>query len=67
MEVSDLLHAPVSLPSRGKSPRYPLNSKLGGSMWKSERCGEDKYFVLLPGVSMPDELSRCSNKLYVNV
>jgi hypothetical protein len=28
--------------SRGKSPRYPLDRRLGGSQSRSGRCGEEK-------------------------
>jgi hypothetical protein len=41
MEVNDQLHAPASFP-RGKSPRYPLDRRLGGAQNRSEWSGEEK-------------------------
>jgi hypothetical protein len=35
------LHAPAALP-RGKSPRYPLDRRLGGAQSQSGRFGEEK-------------------------
>jgi hypothetical protein len=32
----------VSFTSRGKRPRYPLNSRLGGPQSRSRRCGEER-------------------------
>jgi hypothetical protein len=43
LEVNDQLHAPVALP-RGKSPRYPLDRRLGGPQNRSRCCGEEKSF-----------------------
>jgi hypothetical protein len=39
--VSDQFHAPATLP-REKSPRYPLDRKLGGPQSRSGRRGEEK-------------------------
>jgi hypothetical protein len=36
---------PLSLYSRGKSPRYPLDERLGGPQSRSGRCGEENSFV----------------------
>jgi hypothetical protein len=47
MEVSIQLQAHVLRP--GKSPRYPLDRKLGGPQVQSARCGEKKIF-LVPGI-----------------
>jgi hypothetical protein len=33
---------------RGKSPRYPLDRRLGGPQSRSGRCGEDKNLLRLP-------------------
>jgi hypothetical protein len=41
MEVSGQLHAPAALLT-GKSPRYPLDKKLGGPQSRSERGDEEK-------------------------
>jgi hypothetical protein len=41
MEVSGQLHAPAALP-QGKSPRYPLDRRLGGPQSRSGRGGEEK-------------------------
>jgi len=41
MVVSGQLHAPGCL-SRGKSPHYPLNRRLGGPQSQSERGGEEE-------------------------
>jgi hypothetical protein len=48
MEVSGQLHAPAALPW-GKSPRYPLDRRLGGPQRGSGRCGEEKNLAL-PGI-----------------
>jgi hypothetical protein len=40
--VSGQLHALAALPSGGKCPRYPLDSRLGGPQSRSGRCGEEK-------------------------
>jgi hypothetical protein len=39
LEVSGQLHAPAALP-RGKSPRYPLDRRLGGPQSRSGRSLE---------------------------
>jgi hypothetical protein len=49
MEASGQLHAPVVLPSE-KIPRYPLDRRLGGRQSRSERCGEKKNLLPLPGI-----------------
>jgi len=41
MEVSGQLHAPAALPP-GKSPRYPLDRRLGGPPSQSRRGDEEK-------------------------
>jgi hypothetical protein len=41
MEVSGQLHTPAALP-QGKSLRYPLYRRLGGSQSRSGRGGEEK-------------------------
>jgi hypothetical protein len=48
MEVSGQLHAPDALPP-WKSPRYPLDRRLGGAQRRSGRCGEETNFAL-PGI-----------------
>jgi hypothetical protein len=48
MEVVGQPHVPASLRS-GKKLRYSLNKSLGGFGSWSERCGEEKYILLLPG------------------
>jgi hypothetical protein len=50
---------------RGKSPRFPLDGRLGGPQSRSGRCWEEK--ILDPtGTRTPDPLSRpaCSQSLY---
>jgi hypothetical protein len=47
---------PLPLYPRGKSPRYPLDRKLGGPQSRSGRCGEEKNLALPeiePGPSSP--------------
>jgi hypothetical protein len=41
---------PRSLYSRGKSPRYPLDRRLGQPQSRSGRCGVDKNILTLPGI-----------------
>jgi hypothetical protein len=41
MELSGQFHAPAAL-SRGKSPRYPLDRRLGGPQSRSGRGGEEE-------------------------
>jgi len=41
MELTGQLHGPAALP-RGKSPRYPLDRRLGGPQSRSGRGGEVK-------------------------
>jgi hypothetical protein len=47
---------------REKSPRYPLDRRLGGHQSRSGGCGDDKNHLNLPGieqsVAIPTELSR---------
>jgi hypothetical protein len=45
MEVSGQLHATAAFPS-GKSPRYPLDRRVGGLQSLSGRCGEEKDVAL---------------------
>jgi hypothetical protein len=47
MLVSCQLHTPAALP-RGKSPRYPLDRRLGGPQSWSGRCDEKN--LALPGI-----------------
>jgi hypothetical protein len=60
---------------RRKSPRYPLDRKLGGPRIRSGRCGEEKNHALLgiePGpfipqpVVIPTELSSIPKYYYNN-
>jgi hypothetical protein len=54
--------------SRGKSPHYPLNRRLGGTQSRSWHCEEEKNVLSLPGiesrqsspqpVAIPTKLSR---------
>jgi hypothetical protein len=41
---------PRPLYSQGKSPRYPLDRRLGGPQSRSGRGGEDKNSQLPPGI-----------------
>jgi hypothetical protein len=41
MVVNGKLHASAALP-RGKSPKYPLDRRLGGTQSRSGRCGVEK-------------------------
>jgi hypothetical protein len=43
LEVSGQLYAPAALPP-GKSPRYPLNTRLGAPQSRSGRRGDDKIY-----------------------
>jgi hypothetical protein len=36
---------PLSLYPRGKTPRYQLDNRLGGSQSRSERSGEEKILA----------------------
>jgi hypothetical protein len=47
MDGSGQLHAPAAL-TPGKSPRYPLDRRLGGPRSRSGRYGEEKNLAL-PG------------------
>jgi len=47
-----------SLYPRGKSPRYPLDRRLGGSQKRSERGGEQKNSQPLTGLEPPDHPAR---------
>jgi hypothetical protein len=47
--TSGQLHTSPALP-RGKSPRYPLNRRLGGPQSRSERFGEEKNLLPVPTV-----------------
>jgi len=49
MEASGQLHKPAALP-QGKSPRYPLNRRLGGIQSPSGRGDEEKNSQLQPGI-----------------
>jgi hypothetical protein len=50
--VSGKLHAPAALP-QGKSPWYPLVSRLDGLQSRSERGGEEKNSQPPPGIEPP--------------
>jgi hypothetical protein len=55
MEVHDQLYALATLP-QGKSPRYPLNMRLGGPQNLSGLCGEEEIYdlpVIDPGPFIP--------------
>jgi hypothetical protein len=41
---------PQPLYPRGKSPCYPLDTRLGGPQSRSRRNGEEKNFQSLPGL-----------------
>jgi hypothetical protein len=47
--VSSQIHAPTALP-KTKSPRYPLDRSLGRPQSRSERFGEEKNLLPLPGI-----------------
>jgi hypothetical protein len=49
MEMSIQLHASAAL-IRGKSPRYPLNRRLGGPQSRSGDCGVNKNCLSVPGI-----------------
>jgi hypothetical protein len=49
MELSGQLHAAAALP-QGKSPRYPLDRRLGGPQSRSGRGGEEKNSHPPPGI-----------------
>jgi hypothetical protein len=42
MEENGQLHAPATLPFRGKTPWYPLNRRLGEPQSRSGHFGEEK-------------------------
>jgi len=52
MEETGQLHAPTGLPP-GKSRRYPMDRRLGGTQSRSERGGKEKIFQFLPGIESP--------------
>jgi hypothetical protein len=55
----------LPLYTRGKSPLYPLDRKLGGPQGRSARCGRQKNLEL-PGieiVSYPDSILSEMNKI----
>jgi hypothetical protein len=52
MEVSGQLDVPAALP-QGKSPWYPLDSRLGGPQSRSGRGGEEKNSQHLLGLEPP--------------
>jgi hypothetical protein len=52
MEVISQLHAQATLP-QGKSPRYPLDRRLGGPQSRSGRGGEEKNSQPLPELEPP--------------
>jgi hypothetical protein len=49
MEANGRLHAPAALPP-GKSPRYPLDRRLGGHQSQPRRYGVEKNVSPLPGI-----------------
>jgi hypothetical protein len=49
MEVRVQLHIPAALDPGGKSPRYPLDRKVGGPQSLSGDCGEERNLTL-PGI-----------------
>jgi hypothetical protein len=49
MAVNGQLQAPAALP-QGKSPRYPLDRKLGGPQSRSGHGGEEKNSDPPPGI-----------------
>jgi hypothetical protein len=52
MDVTGQLHAPAALPSE-KSPRYPLDRRLGGSESRPRRCDKEKKVPEPAGNVMP--------------
>jgi hypothetical protein len=57
---------PRSLYPQGKSPRYPLDRRLGGPQSRSERGGEEKNPQPLPGIEPPTiqpVAQRCTTEL----
>jgi hypothetical protein len=65
VEVSGHLQAPAAL-SRGKSPCYSLNRRLGGPQSRSGRSGEEKNSQLPPGIEIqnPDRPARNPDETY---
>jgi hypothetical protein len=41
---------PLPLYPQGKSRRYPLDRRLGGTQSRSGRCDKEEKFLLLPGI-----------------
>jgi hypothetical protein len=61
MEVNGNFHDPAAL-FRGKSPQYPLDSRLGGLQNRSGCDKEDKNMRSLPVVqSIPQKLKSVSH------
>jgi hypothetical protein len=52
MEVSGQFRVPAAL-TQGKSPWYPLDSRLSGSQCRSGRGGEERNSQPLPGLETP--------------
>jgi hypothetical protein len=55
-----------------KSPRYPLDRRLGGPHSRSRHCGADKNLLSLPGIKevhrlyeLPTHLVSSSKKIYL--
>jgi hypothetical protein len=69
MGVSGQLHALADLP-QGKSPRYPLDRRLGGPQSRYGRCGEEENLApagnrtpAVQPVAIPTELSRLLSEM----
>jgi hypothetical protein len=65
MEMSGQVHAPAALPP-GKSPKYPLYTRLGGTKSRSVGHAEDKTLLALSGIELRP-LGRSAHSLVVTV
>jgi hypothetical protein len=53
---------PRALHSRGKSPRYPLDGRLGGPQNRSGRCGGEKNLPYLDSSSDPSAVQPVASR-----
>jgi hypothetical protein len=66
MEVSGQLRDSAALP-QGKSPWYPLDTRLGGPQGRSSCSGEEKNSQPVPGLEpliIPPIAHRCTTELF---
>jgi len=63
MEVSGELQASAALPP-GKSPRYPLDKRLGWFQKRSESCGGGKKSFLAPAGNLNPIVQLLADSLY---